>query len=235
MFSLFEFTPEENAVGLHSNIAHQIRTQKFSMFTKYDDSIKITNSNFSDCSSVQHLAGFEIGRNQAVITFSVLQNFRAGGGKGAMVLWQCPGFVVQATFRNISVGGDSATTAVIAWLDGSFQHGTFSETTVKACSVRTGKLFYCQDSNRIVFKKCCFEAKRENCFNPVNAIVDMGNTFGEPKCPAVAPVGRIGFRQLAGRLAKIRWNVGALFIGCGILGTVIVGIQFLANLGLTSL
>jgi hypothetical protein len=228
---VFDFSDNRDSICLASNAFARILTGVSSMFTKYESDNTIGNCNFSNSVSRDDLPGFELGYGTFRVTFCVAQNFASRDMMGGISLCHCLDFSVSATLRNFSLVTASPKAAVAIWLEGKSQSGTFAQCSVTGCGGGKGKLILCPEATKIVFRNCCFDASREECWDvPAPWIVDDGNEFAAKQCQVVAPVGRIGYRAPAARSAKVRWDLRSMFLAWLLLAVAIVGMQLLSAL-----
>jgi hypothetical protein len=229
--SIFDFWDNRESVCLTSNVFARILTGASSMFTKYEGDTTLDNCNFSDSVSKSYLPGFELGHGPFKVMFCIAQNFVSRESMGGIALCHSPKFSVSATLRNFSLMADSTRAAVAVWLEGKSQSGTFFQCSVTGCEAGNGKLILCPEGTQIIFRNCCFDVKKEDCWDVTALwIADEGNVFGSKDCKIVAPIGGIGYRAPPARRAKVRWDLRSVFMIWPLLAVAIVGMQLLSAL-----
>lgn len=233
-FGIFDLDDGGDVFNLDSNVFAQ-STNMRSSFNKYGCiNVHFVSNNFTAIEA-DTLCGFELGRCSPNITFCVFENLRTRVRCGALSFWQCYGFDVSVVIKDVTVGGNSETTNIMSWLDGSDQTGIFRKCYVMNVQAKRGKILYCQDSTQIVVSECCFSVKREDVTNDlVRVILENSNKYDVKSSTRVAKMtGGASYMHMKG--ARRMVDLDPLFGIFSVVSLVVLVCMFAGAVHLSSL
>jgi hypothetical protein len=234
-FGLFSLADDAEQTQFEFNAYHYILIGENSAFKKFGGGLDVLSCNFTDFIAKGCLPGCDVGANTPKITHCVMHSVRAHYRMGALSLWLCKDFVITVTFVNISIAVPSDLNALVCWLDGSDQTGTFENCNLIASEVTSGKCIYCFESNRVSISNCRFCIPMEQCRNNHQKIVILNSTrFDVISFPPITPIGA-GNRDVDQPPIRRIWNLDFLFTWFPLAAFALLAVQVVVDLGIPQL
>jgi hypothetical protein len=229
-YGLFRLVEGSQTVSIDSDLAHTVATAGHACFRKFGGILRIGTTNFTGFSADKYLPGFESGSNEASVSFSLFEAFRARSRIGGISFWQCSHFNVTAHFVNLSIGQGRSDDAIVAWLDGSLQQGAFWSCCVISSVAPVGRLIYGQESQRVEIWNCRFCMPRKQAVSAKTGIVIHDNCVFDVQTFEPVPVMRVGRVDFGRKGPQLAWSMASVFVWTALGSAVIIVWQLAVKL-----